>query len=287
MGVHVSFVRSVDLDEWTQRQIDAMRLGGNGNAREYFRHHGFTDLLHKVEKKYKCKAAVSYRAELTKLVNAEAVKRGEVIDSGPAEEGSGSNLLESLAISDQKQEQELARQKLAEARSGSAAGVLHPSAKLAASMPGASRLSVASGGLRKPGTSSGSTFNMKKKPTSKLRVNKLSVTTSKNEEEFEDIETTQKTAIEAEREAKEAADKAAQAKLEAALALTSMNGTSNGTHISPAPVSAPVKLPPTTLTKPLVEKPVVVPPPEPVKKPTLQDNMSRLQAMNKDFFSDI
>ena len=31
----------------------------------------------------------------------------------------------------------------------------------------------------------------------------------------------------------------------------------------------------------------LVPRPEPVKKPTLQDNMSRLQAMNKDFFSDI
>lgn len=39
MGVHLSFVRSVDLDEWTQRQIDAMRIGGNGNARDYFRKH--------------------------------------------------------------------------------------------------------------------------------------------------------------------------------------------------------------------------------------------------------
>mmetsp|Transcript_8551 Transcript_8551/g.19648 ORF Transcript_8551/g.19648 Transcript_8551/m.19648 type:complete len:105 (+) Transcript_8551:83-397(+) len=29
MGVHTTFVRSIDLDEWTQRQIDAMRLGGN------------------------------------------------------------------------------------------------------------------------------------------------------------------------------------------------------------------------------------------------------------------
>ena len=28
MGVHITFVRAVDLDEWTQGQLDAMRLGG-------------------------------------------------------------------------------------------------------------------------------------------------------------------------------------------------------------------------------------------------------------------
>lgn len=44
MGVHLTFVRSVDLDEWTQTQIDAMRIGGNANARQHFRKHGFTDL---------------------------------------------------------------------------------------------------------------------------------------------------------------------------------------------------------------------------------------------------
>jgi ADP-ribosylation factor GTPase-activating protein 2/3 len=78
MGVHLTFVRSCDLDEWTQIQIDAMRLGGNGNARAYFRKHGFTDLHGgKTEKKYKSKGAVSYKAELAKLVAAAAAKRGE------------------------------------------------------------------------------------------------------------------------------------------------------------------------------------------------------------------
>jgi hypothetical protein len=33
MGVHLTFVRSVDLDEWTQRQLDCMTLGGDGDAR--------------------------------------------------------------------------------------------------------------------------------------------------------------------------------------------------------------------------------------------------------------
>eukprot|EP00578_Thalassiosira_sp_NH16_P010437 CAMPEP_0181108844 /NCGR_PEP_ID=MMETSP1071-20121207/17851_1 /TAXON_ID=35127 /ORGANISM="Thalassiosira sp., Strain NH16" /LENGTH=145 /DNA_ID=CAMNT_0023192483 /DNA_START=74 /DNA_END=507 /DNA_ORIENTATION=- len=74
MGVHITFVRSVDLDEWTQRQIDAMRIGGNGNAKKFFRKHGCT--AQAGEKKYTSKAAVAYRAELTKMVEAEAAKRG-------------------------------------------------------------------------------------------------------------------------------------------------------------------------------------------------------------------
>ena len=43
LGVHVTFVRSVDLDEWTQRQVDAMRIGGNDNARKFFGKHGCTE----------------------------------------------------------------------------------------------------------------------------------------------------------------------------------------------------------------------------------------------------
>ena len=57
MGVHTTFVRSVDLDEWTQRQIDAMRLGGNANAQEFLRKQGFTDFHGKIEKKYKSKVS--------------------------------------------------------------------------------------------------------------------------------------------------------------------------------------------------------------------------------------
>ena len=81
MGVHLTFVRSTDLDEWTQKQIDAMRIGGNGNARAFFRKHGISDMHTKIEKKYNSKAAAAYRAELKNLVNAEARKRGEVIEA--------------------------------------------------------------------------------------------------------------------------------------------------------------------------------------------------------------
>merc|ERR1711957_731859 len=57
---------------------DAMRLGGNGNARSYFRKHGFTDLYGgKSDKKYKSKAALSYRSELKKTLDEAAAKRGK------------------------------------------------------------------------------------------------------------------------------------------------------------------------------------------------------------------
>ena len=89
MGVHLTFVRSTDLDEWTQKQIDAMRIGGNGNARAFFRKHGISDMHTKIEKKYNSKAAAAYRAELKNLVNAEARKRGEVVEAASESTGDG------------------------------------------------------------------------------------------------------------------------------------------------------------------------------------------------------
>ena len=283
MGVHLTFVRSIDLDEWTQRQMDCMALGGNGNAREFFRKHGFSDLYGaKAEKKYKSKAAVAYKAELQKLVDAAAAKRGESAETtNPAVVG---NLLENLELQEKQDEQKLAHLKLAEARAESAdvsLGVLAPSAKLASAMPGASRLSVPSTGmLRKPATSTGANFLKKKPATSnKLRINKLSMNLPSNgtkEEDFEDIEATQKSASTAVEEAKQIAVDIAMAKtlqteLEAEPAAT--NGGSG--PVSPIPV----------VSMPIVSTPVVVKSPETPKKATMEDNVSKLQAMNKDFFS--
>merc|ERR1712157_186821 len=99
MGVHTTFVRSVDLDEWTQRQIDAMRLGGNENARQFFRSHGLTDMHGKIEKKYTSKAARAYRAELEKQLDVAAAARGEAVSANAA---AASSMLENLSIQDQQ-----------------------------------------------------------------------------------------------------------------------------------------------------------------------------------------
>ena len=214
MGVHISFVRSIDLDEWTQRQIDAMRIGGNDNAKKFFRKHGCTDK--DGVKKYTSKAAVAYRAELEKLVEAEAVKRGEGVAAGSGE--TGSSLLDNADASMKKGMEDEARNKLNAARAngsavggGGSAGVLQPSAKLASQMAGAKgrlatptgtplptppasgglstnglKSATASGGpklvLRKPTTSSASSRLMKKgsstSTASRLRVNKITTPSS-------------------------------------------------------------------------------------------------------------
>ncbi|RHY28941.1 hypothetical protein DYB32_005591 [Aphanomyces invadans] len=45
MGVHVSFVRSTDMDEWTEEQLLLMQLGGNSEARKFFKQHGVSDMM--------------------------------------------------------------------------------------------------------------------------------------------------------------------------------------------------------------------------------------------------
>ena len=217
LGVHLTFVRSVDLDEWTQRQIDAMRIGGNDNARKFFRKHGCTDFHTKTEKKYTSKAAVAYRAELSKLVEAEAAKRGEGEGSSSASTTSvPGNLLDNADAVMNKSLQDEARARVDAARANgaavgvSSAGVLQPSARLASQMTGAKGKLVtptgtptptppASGGvkggllrppsstgpklvLRKPATSTASSRLLKKTSTastaSRLRVNKITTPAS-------------------------------------------------------------------------------------------------------------
>ncbi len=38
-----SFIRSCDLDEWTNEQLEIMKIGGNANAKSFFKKHGLTD----------------------------------------------------------------------------------------------------------------------------------------------------------------------------------------------------------------------------------------------------
>jgi ADP-ribosylation factor GTPase-activating protein 2/3 len=263
MGVHTTFVRSVDLDEWTQRQIDAMRLGGNANARKYFREHGLIDMHGKIEKKYTSKAAKAYKTELEKQVEVAAAQRGEgTTNSGTTTHVVGS-LLENLSLQD-KQEAAAAQARAASTPVTTAV----PTAKLASKMQGARgklvvtpptsgnlstttsspTTSSTAGMLRKPAGKSLNSKMILKKTSSgastNLRVNKLSVKKAGDNDDhvagFDDVE-------------------------------------------EKAPEPAPT---------PVVIAPVPVPAPEPPKEPekpksVMQDGVSRLQAMNQDFFSGI
>lgn len=44
LGVHISYVRSIDMDEWTEEQLRIMQIGGNVEARKYFKQHGVNEM---------------------------------------------------------------------------------------------------------------------------------------------------------------------------------------------------------------------------------------------------
>ncbi|GMH29795.1 hypothetical protein Nepgr_031638 [Nepenthes gracilis] len=67
LGVHVSFVRSTNLDSWTPEQLKMMLFGGNNRAHIFFKQHGWTD-GGKIEAKYTSRAAELYRQLLAKEV---------------------------------------------------------------------------------------------------------------------------------------------------------------------------------------------------------------------------
>ncbi|XP_009791287.1 putative ADP-ribosylation factor GTPase-activating protein AGD8 [Nicotiana tabacum] len=67
LGVHISFVRSTNLDSWSPEQLKMMYFGGNNRAQVFFKQHGWTD-GGKVEAKYTSRAAELYKQLLSKEV---------------------------------------------------------------------------------------------------------------------------------------------------------------------------------------------------------------------------
>ncbi|XP_074585299.1 putative ADP-ribosylation factor GTPase-activating protein AGD8 [Curcuma longa] len=67
LGVHISFVRSTNLDSWTPDQLKTMAFGGNNRAHIFFKQHGWTD-DGKIEAKFTSRAAELYRQLLSKEV---------------------------------------------------------------------------------------------------------------------------------------------------------------------------------------------------------------------------
>jgi ADP-ribosylation factor GTPase-activating protein 2/3 len=64
-GVQISFVRSLTLDAWSQRQITFLEQGGNTKSIEYFKKYGISRPID-----YKNSSVQKYKQELTKKVDS-------------------------------------------------------------------------------------------------------------------------------------------------------------------------------------------------------------------------
>ncbi|PYH61437.1 ADP-ribosylation factor GTPase-activating protein [Aspergillus niger CBS 101883] len=81
LGVHISFVRSTNLDQWQWEQLRVMKVGGNESATKYFQSHGGSAALASkdVKVKYTCNAAVKYKEELKRRAAQDAQQYPEEV----------------------------------------------------------------------------------------------------------------------------------------------------------------------------------------------------------------
>lgn len=71
MGVHLSFVRSIQMDSWTEKQIMAMeKSGGNDKLVQFFKSKGIDKTL-SIPKKYNAKQAEYYRNRLSRWLEGK------------------------------------------------------------------------------------------------------------------------------------------------------------------------------------------------------------------------
>ncbi|CAN0278753.1 unnamed protein product, partial [Discosporangium mesarthrocarpum] len=67
LGVHVSFVRSITMDSWSEKQIKMMRAGGNQELIDWFEQHGIPR-QERISKKYNSPEAELFRERLLATV---------------------------------------------------------------------------------------------------------------------------------------------------------------------------------------------------------------------------
>ena len=61
LGVHLSFVRSTTMDKWKDIELEKMKVGGNGPAKEFFNSQPDYNPQMSIQQKYNTKAAALYR----------------------------------------------------------------------------------------------------------------------------------------------------------------------------------------------------------------------------------
>ena len=81
LGVQISYIKSLSMDEWEDKQIELMKIGGNERLKNFIKEYDINnDMI--IEKKYKLIALDYYR----KMLHYE-IYGGELIDKPNKEEG--------------------------------------------------------------------------------------------------------------------------------------------------------------------------------------------------------
>ncbi|KAF4629327.1 hypothetical protein G7Y89_g8827 [Cudoniella acicularis] len=93
LGVHISFVRSTNLDQWQWDQLRIMKVGGNESATKFFQSNGGTAALNSKDPttKYTSNAATKYKEELKRRAAKDATEYPtevvitDVMSNGPTD----------------------------------------------------------------------------------------------------------------------------------------------------------------------------------------------------------
>jgi hypothetical protein len=72
LGTHLSFVRSIKMDSWSEKQIESMRLGGNEKLNSYLESKGI-DRNKKIQDKYNNEHAQLYKLQLKAKLEGEPI----------------------------------------------------------------------------------------------------------------------------------------------------------------------------------------------------------------------
>ncbi|KAI5967258.1 GLO3 [Candida margitis] len=84
LGVHVSFVRSSNLDSWQRMQLRNFKFGGNQPAKDFFIKNGGSQFVNNKQgvdatTKYSSPAANKYKEKLKQKASADAIKHPDVV----------------------------------------------------------------------------------------------------------------------------------------------------------------------------------------------------------------
>ncbi|ODN74278.1 ADP-ribosylation factor GTPase-activating protein 2/3 [Cryptococcus wingfieldii CBS 7118] len=83
LGVHISFVRSTNLDSWSLQQLRTMKVGGNASLAEFFAKNNGAGLLPPTNgdarTRYSSRQATLYKDELAKRIKEDATRNPQGI----------------------------------------------------------------------------------------------------------------------------------------------------------------------------------------------------------------